>query len=301
MRSSARLLQPDLGSSLLHGVCFVHVAAMGLFLLASVFSRRSRREPGADGGRLLALYVSTFPRVGRRGNYSLQNWPLLPPTRRRLCPEHTRARAQRSSGQGYARGRLGHASDSRCRRGSFLLPTLLPAVLASLPEKDVASTTGMYSFLRSFGYVWGITIPSIMFKNRFDAVSYQISDPAVRSALGGGRASELSTGAFVQALLQPVKSQVLDAHLETLKAGWYGVMAFGATALIAVAVEKHVPLRTELGSKYEMEEKANKDRQDVEAATGGVGQDHCVDSSITFVYRASLGAQEYLYQTIYRG
>ncbi|KHO10742.1 peptide synthetase [Metarhizium robertsii ARSEF 23] len=134
--------------------------------------------------------------------------------------------------------------------GSFLLPTLLPAVLASLPEKDVASTTGMYSFLPSFGYVWDITIPSITFQNRFDAVSYQISDPAVRCALGGGRASELSTGAFVQALLQPVKSQILDAYLETLKAVWHGAMAFGATALIAVAVEKHVPLRTELGSKY---------------------------------------------------
>jgi hypothetical protein len=157
---------------------------------------------------------------------------------------------------------------------SFLLPTLLPAVLASLPEKDVASATGMYSFFRSFGYVWGITIPSIMFKNRFDVVSYQISDPAVRSALGGGRASELSTGAFVQALPQPVMSQVLDAYLETLKAVWYGAMAFGATGLIAVAVEKHVPLRTELGSKYGMEEKANKDRQDVvEAATRG-GRDH---------------------------
>lgn len=68
----------------------------------------------------------------------------------------------------------------------------------------------------------------------------------------------------MQALPQPVKSQVLDAHLETLKAGWYGAMAFGATALIAVAVEKHVPLRTELGSMYGMEEKANKDRQDVD-------------------------------------
>ncbi|QLI73448.1 Efflux pump FUS6 [Metarhizium brunneum] len=152
--------------------------------------------------------------------------------------------------------------------GRFLLPTLLPAALASLPEKDVASTTGMYSFLRSFGYGWDITIPSVTFQNR---------------------ASELSTGAFVQALPQPVKSQILDAYLETLKAVWHGAMAFGATALIAVAVEKHVPLRTVLGSKYEMEEKANKDRQDVvEAATGG-GQDHCVESSIAFVYRASLG------------
>ncbi|KAF5126383.1 Efflux pump FUS6 [Metarhizium anisopliae] len=60
--------------------------------------------------------------------------------------------------------------------GRYLLPTLLPAVLASLPEKDVASTTGMYSFLRSFGYVWDITIPSITFQNRFAAVSCRISD-----------------------------------------------------------------------------------------------------------------------------
>lgn len=80
----------------------------------------------------------------------------------------------------------------------------------------------------------------------------------------GIRAFNRHLGVFVQALPQPVKSQVLDAHLETLKAGWYGAMAFGATALIAVAVEKHVPLRTELGSMYGMEEKANKDRQDVD-------------------------------------
>ncbi|KAK9439741.1 uncharacterized protein VB005_07900 [Metarhizium brunneum] len=154
--------------------------------------------------------------------------------------------------------------------GSFLLPTLLPAMLASLPEKDVASATGMYWFLRSFGYVWGITIPSIMFKNRFDTVSCRISDSRREKCPWGRQDVRAFNRAFIQALPQPVKSQVLDAYLETLKAVWHGAMAFGATALIAVAVEKHVPLRTELGSKYEMEEKANKDRQDVvEAATGG--------------------------------
>jgi hypothetical protein len=35
----------------------------------------------------------------------------------------------------------------------FVIPTILPAIQASLPESEVASSVGMYSFLRSFGFV----------------------------------------------------------------------------------------------------------------------------------------------------
>ncbi|KAI3391106.1 hypothetical protein diail_7957 [Diaporthe ilicicola] len=143
-----------------------------------------------------------------------------------------------------------------------ILPTTLPAVLASLPENDVAAATGVYSFLRSFGYVWGITVPGIIFNNRFNQVSHQISDAVVREALGGGKAYQLSSGSYVQTLPPNTKSEVLGVYIEALKAVWYGAMAFGATGLIAVAVEKHVPLRTELETEYGLEEKKNKDRED---------------------------------------
>jgi hypothetical protein len=132
----------------------------------------------------------------------------------------------------------------------FLLPTLLPAVLANLPEKDVAAATGVYSFLRSFGYVWGITVPGIMFNNRFNELSHLISDPAVRLRLGGGRAYEHATGPYVQELPPKVKFEVLEVYLQALKVVWYGAMAFGASGLIAVAVEKHVLLRTELDNDF---------------------------------------------------
>jgi hypothetical protein len=36
----------------------------------------------------------------------------------------------------------------------ILLPTTLPAIMASLPDSDAAAVTGMFSFLRSFGFVW---------------------------------------------------------------------------------------------------------------------------------------------------
>ncbi|KAI1855546.1 hypothetical protein JX266_000411 [Neoarthrinium moseri] len=142
---------------------------------------------------------------------------------------------------------------------AMILPTTLPAVLASLPEKDVAAATGVYSFLRSFGYVWGITIPGIIFNNRFNELSYQISDPTVRETLGSGKAYEFATGPYVQSLGTDLKSEVLNVYLQALKAVWFGAMAFGASGLIAVAVEKHVPLRTELETKYGLDKKAMKE------------------------------------------
>lgn len=149
-----------------------------------------------------------------------------------------------------------------------IIPTTLPAVLASLSESDVASATGVYSFLRSFGYVWGITIPGIIFKNRFDQLSYTITDPAVREALSNGRAYGLSTGDFIQTLSPETKSQVLQVYLEALKLVWYGAVAFGASGLIAVAIEKHVPLRTELETQYGLDddEKSNDSDQQRQAA-----------------------------------
>ncbi|KAI0102206.1 MFS general substrate transporter [Nemania sp. FL0031] len=145
---------------------------------------------------------------------------------------------------------------------AFILPTTLPAVLASLPERDVAAATGVYSFLRSFGYVWGATIPGIIFNNRFDQLSYRISDPTVREMLADGRAYQLTSGAYLKTLEPNIRSEVLDVYLQALKVVWYGAMGFGASGLIAVAVEKHVPLRTNLESAYGIEDKKETEVED---------------------------------------
>ncbi|KAL5389728.1 hypothetical protein DPSP01_002220 [Paraphaeosphaeria sporulosa] len=131
-----------------------------------------------------------------------------------------------------------------------ILSTTLPAVLAPLPEEDTATATGMNSFLRSFGFVWGITIPSVIFNNRFDRMSWKIQDDAVRAALQGGRAYQLSTGAFLKTLSSQTQSQVFEVYLDALKAVWLAAVAFGASGLVAVGVEKHVPLRTYLDTDY---------------------------------------------------
>ncbi|KAI3390914.1 hypothetical protein diail_8418, partial [Diaporthe ilicicola] len=50
----------------------------------------------------------------------------------------------------------------------LILTTILPAICAPLSEEYAATANGTFSFLRSFGFVWGITLPSIIFNNRFD-------------------------------------------------------------------------------------------------------------------------------------
>ncbi|KAF7888305.1 uncharacterized protein EAF02_002846 [Botrytis sinoallii] len=132
----------------------------------------------------------------------------------------------------------------------ILLPTVLPAIMASLPDSDVATATGLYSFLRSFGFIWGITIPGIIFNAQFDRYSNRISDPAVRQELAGGRAYQFVSGTYIHSLEPTIRQQVISVYREALKSAWIGAVAFGCTGLVAVCVERHISLRTKLDTQF---------------------------------------------------
>lgn len=137
---------------------------------------------------------------------------------------------------------------------ALLLPTVLPSIMASLDESDTASATGIYSFLRSFGFVWGITIPGVIFNAEFDRHITIISDPMVRKVLGNGRAYQSAGGDYIQSLALVVQQEVVSVYLKALRAVWIGAVAFGVTGVVAVLVEKHIPLRTSLETKYGLEQ-----------------------------------------------
>lgn len=93
-------------------------------------------------------------------------------------------------------------------------------------------------------------------------LSYQITDAAVRKTLSRDKAYQLVSGRYVQSLPPVVKFEALNVYLEALKTVWYGAIAFGASELITVAFEKHVPLRTDLVTEYELQEEKVRDRED---------------------------------------
>lgn len=70
----------------------------------------------------------------------------------------------------------------------LVISALLPAVQAELSEADTALATSTWAFARSFGMIWGATIPAAIFNNVADQLSGRISDPAVVAVLAGGSA-----------------------------------------------------------------------------------------------------------------
>ncbi|KAB8223176.1 major facilitator superfamily domain-containing protein [Aspergillus novoparasiticus] len=83
--------------------------------------------------------------------------------------------------------------------GISLIATL-PAVLASLPESDVATATATWAFLRSFGSIW-------------DLVG-RIASPQLQGVLVGGGAYQLATKAFMESLddTPVVKAQTVSVY-----------------------------------------------------------------------------------------
>lgn len=76
----------------------------------------------------------------------------------------------------------------------------LPSTLSALPESDVAVATGTYSFVRTFGLVWGVTIASTVFNGQVNSYLGSISDASLLVLLADGAAYSHESGGFVSTL-----------------------------------------------------------------------------------------------------
>ncbi|KAI1478208.1 MFS general substrate transporter [Daldinia eschscholtzii] len=123
----------------------------------------------------------------------------------------------------------------------FLLTTQLPAVQAVHRESDTTISTSTYSFVRSFGFVWGATIPSIVFNSRIDALLGSINDTSIRAALANGGAYNYTLS--VRELNGQVLDQTLKVYKEALRIVRFVGLAFALMGFLMVFAEKHVDMR----------------------------------------------------------
>ncbi|RYO85825.1 hypothetical protein DL763_006927 [Monosporascus cannonballus] len=138
----------------------------------------------------------------------------------------------------------------------MLVPTLLPALLAPLSESDTALATATWSFVRSFGMVWGTAIPATIFNTRSDELAPKlIQDATLRADISGGRAYEHATSAFLGTLSPASRVQVTKVFAQSLRQTWLVSLTFAAIGFLSVNLEKEVPMRSELETSYGMEEK----------------------------------------------
>ena len=137
-------------------------------------------------------------------------------------------------------------------RSGLIFTASLPSTLAALPESEVAVATGTYSFVRSFGLVWGVTVTSVAFNGQVNANLQTVSDPSVRDLLKDGGAytyaAEGSRG--VAALPEPARSEVLGVYVEALRVVWLICVGLSCLGFLVTFVERSIKLRKDQTTEF---------------------------------------------------
>lgn len=133
-----------------------------------------------------------------------------------------------------------------------LFTTTLPAIQAPLSESDTAVTTATWGFLRSFGGIWGVAIPSAIFNSQVNNLLPRLSDPALRARLADGGAYALASKEFIQSFNgdPELKATVVSIYVDALKLSWQIAIAFSLLGFVIALVIKEIPLRQNLNTEF---------------------------------------------------
>jgi hypothetical protein len=138
----------------------------------------------------------------------------------------------------------------------ILQAVLLPAIMAGLPESDVAVSAAVYSFIRTFGMIWGVTIPSIVFNATIDDNLHLISSATIRGQMVDGAAYSFASQihAYRSTLSNQELNEILEVYTKSLNVIWWVGLGVSIFSLLVVAGEKDLKLRDELETEYGIEE-----------------------------------------------
>ncbi|KAM0715208.1 hypothetical protein Q7P37_009673 [Cladosporium fusiforme] len=136
----------------------------------------------------------------------------------------------------------------------MLVNTHLPAYQAAQLESDQATATATWAFIRSFGCIWGVTIPAAIFNNQLEKTSSRILDSKIRSDLAAGQAYGRATKAYINQFQGSTRQQIIGSFANALRFVWLISLAFSGLAFLLALIERDIPLRTELESEFGLEQ-----------------------------------------------
>lgn len=162
----------------------------------------------------------------------------------------------------------------------FTLSTLLPTIMAPLADADTAVSSATYSFVRCFvslpfhwsvldlwpdsvtdrfqGYIWGVTLPSIIFNAVVNRNLDIIADTAVKVQLSNGAAysfaSQMHRIKEGGRLPPGAIGQIDEVYTRGLKAIWWVCLGISIISFFAVGLERGLELRKELSTEYGLDE-----------------------------------------------
>ncbi|PSN67348.1 MFS general substrate transporter [Corynespora cassiicola Philippines] len=135
---------------------------------------------------------------------------------------------------------------------AIILTITLPSTLAPLDEADVAVATAVYSFVRSFGLVWGVTMAGIVFNGQVNAYLGIVKDGKIRGLLKDGAAYAFAaSGEGLKALKDPESlAQVMQVYVKALRVVWLVAMAVSLLGFICVPIERSLELKKDHTTEY---------------------------------------------------
>lgn len=141
--------------------------------------------------------------------------------------------------------------------GGLIFTTMLPAFQAFFHQQDLAGCTASWYFIRMFGQIWGVAIPSAIFNNRVDQLlsqGYVSSSDAVELLQHGG-AFQSASQVFVQQWPEPVQDEIRALYRLAFQRIFQVAIAFAGVGFLLSLFEKEVALRKTLDTKYGLKEK----------------------------------------------
>jgi MFS family permease len=166
--------------------------------------------------------------------------------------------------------------------GGIILTTTIPAIQASLSEKDVALATATWAFLRSLGTIWGGAIPAAVFNSRFDELSYRVDNLKIRALLSSGGAYQHATAKFIQSFdgSPELKAQIVGVYTEALQRVWQILIVFTLVGVPLALVVKEIELRKTLKTDFGL--KSSSRKGDIEVQIPGLAvAEVCKEEPIT--------------------
>ncbi|XP_014560323.1 hypothetical protein COCVIDRAFT_89608 [Bipolaris victoriae FI3] len=139
----------------------------------------------------------------------------------------------------------------------IMIPTMLPAIQAKLPDAITAASVGSWAFLRGTGSLFGVAIPGAVFNARFTSLLPSISWPAAQAKLSHGQAYQRATASFIKkyGITPAIKSEIVTAYTQSLRSVWIVFTVMAALSFCISFCEKEYKMRTVLNTAYGLKSK----------------------------------------------
>ncbi|OAL55018.1 MFS general substrate transporter [Pyrenochaeta sp. DS3sAY3a] len=241
------------------GFALVFLSSVALytisFFLPIYFQAVKLQTPLMSGVYYLPFALAILPFAGLSG-WALSKWG-------KYIPIHYAGTALLAIGTGLF-AMLDNASSQGAWIGfqiiasagiAMIYTATMPAVLAPLKEADVAVATATYSFVRSFGFVWGVTMGGIVFNGQMNSRLESISDPDLRASLRDGAAYAFAAEAnkFGNVAAPEDIAQVVQVYAKSLRVVWLVVMAVALLGFVVVPFERSLKLKKEHNTDFGLE------------------------------------------------